>query len=89
MGGKSVYPRSNAECIALLKRLGFKRKFGSGRGNHPQKYIHPKRNNQAVDDKPFILITHEYFDANGKRLMKKLQNWGFTAEEIREACKKS
>ena len=88
MGGKSIYPRSNAECAALLKARGFKKKFGSGRGNHPEKYMHPKRRNQSLNDKPFILITHEYFDANGKRIVKKLINWGFTKEEIQDACKK-
>jgi hypothetical protein len=82
-----VYPRSNAECIALLRALGFKKKLGTGRGNHPQKYYHPKRRNQNLNDKPFVLVTHEYFDANGKRLMKKLLNWGFTQEELNEKCR--
>jgi len=49
--------------------------------------MHPTRRNQNLDDKPFILITHEYFDANGQRLMKKLLNWGFTKEELEEKCK--
>ncbi|HSX27553.1 MAG TPA: hypothetical protein VLG25_02115 [Patescibacteria group bacterium] len=87
MAPSSLYPHSNTECVALLKALGFKKKLGTGRGKHPQKYYHPKRRNQNLDDKPFVLITHEYFDANGKRLMKKLQNWGFTKEEIEEKYK--
>ena len=71
----------------ILKVLGFKKKLGTGRGNHPEKYYHPKRKNQNLEDKPFVLITHEFFDANGQRLMKKLQNWGFTKQELEEACR--
>lgn len=86
MGSQSVYPRSNAEIVALLKKLGFKKRLGIGRGKHPQKWTHPTRKNKNLNDKPFILVTHEYFDANGQRLMKKLQNWGFSKEELEKAC---
>jgi|GEM_PF-1446986 len=84
---KSIYPHSNVECVALLLALGFKKKRGIGRSKHPQKYVHPTRRNQNLEDKPFILITHQYFDANGQRLMKKLLNWGFTKEELEQCCK--
>lgn len=67
--------------------LGFKTKKGIGRSKHPKKYVHPKKRNQNLNDKPFILITHEYFDENGKRLMKKLQNWGFTKKELEDTCR--
>ena len=87
MAPRTIYPRSNEECIALLKALGFRKKIGIGRSKHPQKYVHPKRKNQDLHDKPFVLITHEYFDANGKRLMKKLRHWGFSKEELEEKCK--
>jgi hypothetical protein len=83
----TIYPRSNTEIIALLKSLGFKKKYGVGRSKHPQKYFHPTRRNQDLSDKPFVLVTHQYFDANGVRLMKKLQNWGFTEDELKEKCK--
>lgn len=86
MAPRTVYPRSNDEIRALLKTLGFKKKRGIGRGKHPEKYEHPKRQNQVVSDKPFVIVTHQYFNANGQRLMKKLQNWGFTEEEIKLAC---
>jgi len=86
MAPRTIYPRSNAECVALLLLLGFKKKWGTGRSNHPEKYFHPKRRNQNLSDKPFVLVTHEFFDANGQRLMKKLQNWGFTKEELELAC---
>ena len=79
------YPRSNDECVALLRALGFKRKLGTGRGKHPQKYLHPTKRNQNLADKPFVLVTHEYFDENGKRLMKKLRSWGFSEEELKRA----
>jgi len=84
----TIYPRSNAQCVALLEALGFKRKLGTGRGNHPEKYYHPKKRNQDLNDKPFVLITHEYIGANGMRLMKKLQNWGFSEEELKAICGK-
>lgn len=71
----------------MLKYLGFQKKHGVGRGKHPEKYIHPTRRNKSLDDKPFILITHEYFEEKAKRLMKKLENWGFTKEELQEATK--
>jgi hypothetical protein len=87
MSPRTVYPRSNEEIVLLLKALGFKRKLGTGRGPHPQKYFHPKRRNQNLENKPFILVTHVYFDANGQRLMKKLLNWGFTKREIEDKCK--
>ena len=87
MVSKTVYPRSNEESVALLKALGFKKKKGIGRSKHPEKYTHPTRKNQNLDDKPFVLITHEYIDANGQRLMKKLRNWGFSKEEIESKCK--
>lgn len=86
MSPRTIYPRSNEECVALLKLLGFKKKRGIGRGKHPEKYYHPKRQNQRVGDKPFVLITHNYYDSNGQRLMKKLQNWGFSEEELKLAC---
>ncbi len=87
MTPRTVYPRSNEECIALLKALGFRKKLGIGRSKHPQKYTHPRRKNQNLADKPFVLITHEYFAANGQRLMKKLLNWGFTKKELEKKCK--
>lgn len=86
MAPRTVYPRSNEEIIALLKALGFKKKGGTGRGKHPQKYYHPKRRNQDLNDKPFVLVTHYYFDDNGKRLMKKLKNWGFNKKELEDKC---
>jgi hypothetical protein len=87
MAPQQIYPRSNAECVALLKALGFKKKLGTGRGPHPQKYYHPTKRNQNLNDKPFVLVTHEYFDEKAMSLMKKLENWGFTPEEIAEKCK--
>lgn len=86
MSPKTVYPRSNKEIVSLLKSLGFKKKLGIGRSKHPQKYYHPTRRNKDLNDKPFILVTHEYFDANGQRIMKKLRNWGFTKKEIEDKC---
>lgn len=85
---KTIYPHSNEECVALLLALGFRKKKGIGRSKHPEKYTHKTRRNQNLNDKPFILITHQYYDANGQRLMKKLLNWGFTKDEIEEACMK-
>lgn len=82
MAPKPSYPRSNAECVKLLKELGFKKKLGTGRGKHPEKYIHPTIRNQNPNDRPFVLISHEYFDEKGKRLVKKLQLWGFSKEQI-------
>jgi hypothetical protein len=87
MSSRTIYPRSNEECVALLLALGFKKKLGIGRSKHPQKYIHPTRRNQDVNDKPFVLVTHEYFDANGQRLMNKLKRWGFSDEELNRAFK--
>lgn len=86
MASPTIYPRSNAACVALLITLGFKKKRGIGRAKHPEKYEHPTRQNIRVGDKPFVIITHEYFPANGQRLMKKLQNWGFTKKELELAC---
>jgi hypothetical protein len=86
MAPKPIYPKSNEEIVALLKSLGFKKKQGIGRGKHPQKYLHPTRRNQNVNDKPFVLVTHDYFDDNGKKTMKKLENWGFTPEELIQKC---
>ncbi len=76
-GAKPSYPRSNAECVALLKHLGFKKKLGTGRGKHPEKYHHPTIRNNNPNDRPFVLISHDYFDEKGKRLVKKLVLWGF------------
>lgn len=84
MSPSPAYPKSNSECIALLRALGFKKKLGTGRGPHPEKYFHPTRRNQSLVDKPFVLITHEYFDEKAQRLMKKLENWGFTRDELEE-----
>lgn len=86
MAPRTIYPRSNAACINLLLLLGFKKKRGIGRGKHPEKYYHPTRQNNQPGDKPFVIVTHEYFDANGQRLMKKLQNWGYTKVELELAC---
>lgn len=79
------YPHSNLECVRLLENLGFRKKFGTGRGKHPEKYMHPTRRNQNLNDKPFVLISHEYFEQKGKLLVSKLEKWGFTIEEINEA----
>jgi hypothetical protein len=88
MSPKILYPQSNLECVKLLKYLGFRKKLGVGRGGkHPEKYEHPTRRNQNPNDKPFIIISHEYFDVKGKKLMKKLENWGFSATELQEAMK--
>lgn len=83
MSPKPSYPHSNQECIQLLKALGFKKKLGTGRGKHPEKYIHPTKRNENPNDKPFVLISHDFFDEKGKRLVRKLQNWGFPIDEIR------
>lgn len=83
----ATYPKSNNECVCLLKNLGFKKKIGTGRGKHPEKYYHPKRRNQDLNDKPFVLITHEYFDEKAKKLIKRLENWGFSKEDIKNACR--
>ena len=88
MSPKILYPQNNMECVRLLKHLGFEKKRGIGRGKHPEKYIHPTRRNQNSNDRPFIIISHEYFDAKGKRTMKKLENWGFSKEELQEAMKR-
>jgi hypothetical protein len=72
--------------VSLVLILGCKKKLGTGRGKHPEKYFHPTRHNTQQGDRPFILITHEYFDAKGQSLMKKLLNWGFTKEELELAC---
>ncbi len=82
MSPKPSYPHSNDECVALLAHLGFKKKLGTGRGKHPEKYYHPTKRNENPNDKPFVLISHEYFDEKGKRLVKKLRLWGFPSEEI-------
>jgi hypothetical protein len=87
MAPKRIYPHSNAECEALLTTLGFRRKIGIGRGKHPIKYEHPTRLHIGSGDKPFVLITHNFFEQIGKRLMKKLLNWGFTQDEIEQACR--
>ncbi|MDR0979575.1 MAG: hypothetical protein LBM12_00205 [Candidatus Nomurabacteria bacterium] len=89
MSPKIHYPQNNAECIKLLRRLGFQKRIGIGRGKHPEKYTHPTRRNQNSNDRPFIIISHEYFDEKGKKMMKKLENWGFTKEELQEALVKS
>jgi len=83
MSPKPSYPRSNDECIKLLLALGFKKKIGTGRGKHPQKYIHPSKRNENPDDRPFVLISHDYFDEKGKRLVAKLIKWGFDKNEVR------
>ena len=82
---KAVYPRSNKECVALLKTLGFKKKRGIGNSKHPEKYIHKSRRSRCPNDKPFILVTHNYFDELGKKMMKKIECWGFTKREIIDA----
>ena len=83
MSPKPSYPHSNQECIQLLKVLGFKKKLGTGRGKHPEKYIHPTKRNENPNDKPFVLISHDFFDEKGKRLVRKLENWGFPIDQIR------
>lgn len=86
MAPRPVYPKSNLECVRLLLTLGFVKDNGIGRGKHPEKYHHPYRKNIAAPpDRPFVLLTHDYFDQLGKNLMKKLQNWGFTKDEIEAA----
>jgi hypothetical protein len=82
MSPKPAYPHSNAECVKLLKELGFKKKFGTGRGKHPEKYIHPTIRNANPNDRPFVLISHDFFDEKGKRLVRKLELWGFPKEQI-------
>ncbi len=79
---KTKYPRNTAECVSLLIALGFAKKEGIGKGKHPEKYFHPTRNNTVPGDKPFIIIPHDYFDVLGMKIMKKLQNWDYTKEEI-------
>lgn len=88
MGSESVYPHSNAECVTLLSRLGFVRKRGIGNAKHPYKYVHPSRKHGCINDKPFVLITHYYFDELGKKLMKKIECWGFTSDEVKEALRR-
>lgn len=83
---QTVYPRSKADCLRLLATLGFVKRRGIGRGKHPEKYYHPTRRNIRQGDKPFILITHEYYDELGMKIMRKLQNWDFTKAEIEAAC---
>ena len=83
MSPKPSYPHSNQECVLLLKELGFRKKVGTGRGKHPEKYVHPTKRNENSNDKPFVLISHDYFDEKGKRLVRKLENWGFEKDKIR------
>lgn len=88
MAYQMVYPRSNAECVRLLLALGFRKKRGIGNAKHPEKYMHPKRRCICTNEKPFILVTHRYFDERGKKLMKKLECWEFTKKEIIDAYNK-
>ena len=79
------YPRSNAECVKLLLHLGFHLKRGTGRGKHPQKYMHSTRRSICLREPPFILITHDFWEQKGQVLMKRLECWEFTQDEIIEA----
>lgn len=85
MAPRTVYPRSNAECVSLLLTLGFEKKGGIGRGKHPEKYFNRTRQNVVEGDRPFVIVTHEFFDELGMKMMKKLQNWGYTKDEIEAA----
>lgn len=87
MSGKEIYPRSNKECECLLVSLGFKEVRGIGNAKHPKKYKHKKRRCKCPNEKPFFLITHNYFDELGKKMMKKLLCWDFTKEELIKACR--
>jgi predicted RNA binding protein YcfA (HicA-like mRNA interferase family) len=87
MGTKSVYPKSNKEIIKLLSKLGFKKKLGISRGKHPEKYHHPNRRNSDLNDKPFVIVSHDYFDEKAKKTVKKLENWGFSQEELEQVMK--
>jgi hypothetical protein len=87
MGTKSVYPKSNKEIVTLLKRLGFSKKLGINRGKHPEKYQHLHRRNRDPNDKPFVIVSHEYFDEKAKKTVKKLENWGFSQEELEQVMK--
>ena len=87
MAPRTLYPRSSTDCVRLLTTLGFVKKFGIGRGKHPEKYYHPKRKNIVPGDRPFIIIPHEYFDELGMKVMKKLQNWEYTKQEVESALK--
>lgn len=87
MAPRIIHPRSNLECARLLLTLGFEKRSGIGRGKHPEKYFHNTRKNNIEGDRPFIIIPHLFFDELGIKLVKKLQNWGFTKKEIEDALR--
>jgi hypothetical protein len=85
MSPRTPYPRSNADCVRLLRTLEFEKRQGIGRGKHPEKYFHNTRDNIVEGDQPFVILPHEFFDQLGMKLMKKLQNWGYSKGEIEAA----
>jgi hypothetical protein len=87
MSPRTIYPRTINDCVDLLVTLGFTKKLGIGRGKHPEKYFNRKRKNVVTGDRPFIIIPHEYYDQLGMKIMKKLQNWSYTKEEIEGALR--
>lgn len=82
------YPPNNAkEWVKALKKLGFEERR-VGRGKHANKFTHPTKHTQdSRIQRDFIIIPHKVYPVLSTHIVKGLTLFGFSLEEIREACR--
>lgn len=85
MPGRKL-PNICKECIRLLEYLGFVRKKRIGKGGHQYKYVHLVRRNICPEYPPFIIVPTHFYKQLARSITKRLICFGFSKEEIDEAC---
>lgn len=79
-------PTKEKEWKALLKKLGFV-DTRVGAGKHAHKYCHPNRHTKDYRIQPdFIIVPSKIYPSLSSKMVKEIMMFGFTLEEIREAC---
>lgn len=83
----SYPPRDYKEWIRLLEKLGWENRR-VGKGKHAYKYSHPTRKTKDFRiQRNFIIIPKKVYPVLSNRLVKELTFFGYTIEEIQEACR--
>ncbi|MFA7628519.1 MAG: hypothetical protein WCY37_03910 [Candidatus Dojkabacteria bacterium] len=72
----------------MLERLGFEKCRRVGAGGHQYKYKHPLNRNSCPDRPPFIIVPTKFYKPYQTDILEALICFGFSRDEIKDACRK-